>query len=36
MPRAEDLLHFADAFEAASRGAREAERAKEALEKEIE
>ncbi len=35
MPRAEDLFHFADAFEAASRGAREAERAREAFEKEI-
>ena len=35
LPRAEDLLHFADAFEAASRGAREAERARAALEKEI-
>ena len=34
-PRAEDLLHFADAFEAASRGAREAERARAALEMEI-
>ena len=35
LPRAEDLLHFADAFEAASRGAREAARAREAVEKEI-
>ncbi len=36
MPRSEDLVQFADAFEAASRGVREAARAKEAVEKEIE
>ena len=36
MPRSEDLVQLADAFEAASRGAREALRAKEAVEKEIE
>ena len=35
LPRAEDLLHFAEAFEAALRGAREAERARAALEMEI-
>ena len=35
MPRPEDLRHFADAFEAGSRGAREAARAREAVEKEI-
>ena len=36
MPRSEDLAQLADAFEAASREAREAVKAKEAVEKEIE
>jgi uncharacterized protein YhaN len=36
MPRSEDLAQLADAFEAASRDAREAVKAKEAVEKEIE
>ena len=36
MPRSEDLAQFADAFEAASRAAREAVKAREAVEKEIE
>ena len=33
MPRPEDLRHFADAFEAGSRGAREAARAREAVDR---
>jgi uncharacterized protein YhaN len=36
MPRPEDLVQFPDAFEAASRGSREAARAREAVEKDIE
>jgi uncharacterized protein YhaN len=36
MPRPEDLAHFADAFEAASRGSRESARAREGVEKEID
>ena len=36
MPRSEDLAHFADAFEAASRAVRETASAREAVEKEIE
>jgi uncharacterized protein YhaN len=35
LPRSEELVHFADAFEAGSRGAREAARAREAVEREI-
>ena len=35
LPRPEDLLHFVDAFEAGAREAREAARAREAVEKEI-
>ncbi len=35
LPRPEDLRHFADAFEAGSRGADEAARAKEAVENEM-
>ena len=36
MPRPEDLVQFAEAFEAASRAAREGARAREAVEKEID